>query len=367
MKKVFTIMIVLLSVLLCLSGCTAQKKEEEVEVKGETYDLGGKTYYNTVDEYGHDDHSKVWFGKDGSFVFNDSYSEGYYEIDGTWSLNEDVLTLNVDKTGQGSFSKVIFEVKDIDTLSLKTTLAGSKSDHIFSTTEVKGSTAKTDTETKTDNSGKTDGDSKSDGKSEGDSGSSEASAPKDIPCTGITSLYKNYWSYEGVKGWDLEIRPVPADTTDKMTFKSNDESVVKIDDQGRATAVGVGKTTIDVTCGSKKLTVNYEVRVKGVSATASTWWSENPNAAKGCEPHVYFDGAGNFIFTENLFSGMGTYKGTYVIEDGRYYCTVKEMKEDHGHLPEVDEIIFKIVDDKTLKLKTSLQMSQPGELFYLGS
>ena len=360
MKKVFTIFVILLSVFLCLSGCTAQKKEEESEVQKETFDLGGKTYYNTVDEYGHEDHSKVWFGKDGSFVFNDSYSEGYYEIDGTWTLNEDVVTLNVDKTGQGSFSKVIFEVKDIDTLSLKTTLAGSKSDQVFSTSEVKGSTVKTDSETKPADSDK----KENDGKSEGNT---ETAAPKDIPCTGITSLYKNYWSYEGVKGWDLEIRPVPADTTDKMTFKSNDESVVKIDEEGKATAVGLGKTTIDVTCGSKKLTVNYEVRAKGATASASTWWSENPNAAKGCEPHIYFDGAGNFIFTENLFSGMGTYKGTYVIEDGRYYCTVKEMKEDHGYLPEVEEIIFKIVDDKTLKLKTSLQMSQPGELFYLGS
>jgi hypothetical protein len=152
-----------------------------------------------------------------------------------------------------------------------------------------------------------------------------------------------------------------------MTYKSNDESVVKIDDQGRASAVGIGKTTIDVTCGSKKLTVGYEVRDKEAvsGGGASTWVCKNPNAVEGLWPSVYFDGKGNFDFTENAYSGMGHYKGTYKIEDGRYYCTVTSIVADHCHLDEVSQIVFKIVDEKTLKLKTDLAMSQNSDLFYL--
>ena len=97
MKKKVAILLAAAVVLLSLCGCTPSRKEEETS--GPAYDLAGKTYYNTVDNYGHEDHSKVWFGKDGSFVMNDSYSQGYYDITGTWALNEDVCTLTVDNTG----------------------------------------------------------------------------------------------------------------------------------------------------------------------------------------------------------------------------------------------------------------------------
>ena len=57
----------ILMILLMMLLCSCSNKKEA----GPKYDLGGKTYYNTVDDYGNEDHSKVWFGKDGSFVFND--------------------------------------------------------------------------------------------------------------------------------------------------------------------------------------------------------------------------------------------------------------------------------------------------------
>ena len=72
MKKMYAVWMALLLVL-SVGGCTPNKKEEETDA-GPKYDIGGKTYYNTVDEYGNNDHSKVWFGKDGSFVFADLFS-----------------------------------------------------------------------------------------------------------------------------------------------------------------------------------------------------------------------------------------------------------------------------------------------------
>ena len=131
-KRIISVFVLLLTVLLCLSGCT--KKEEPAG-----YDLSGKTYYCTVDDYGNDEHSKIWFGKDGSFVMKDNFYDGYYEISGTWKVNENVVTLDVTDTGVGEFQKIIFEIEDEDTLLLKTTLAGSLEGYLFSTTETKGS------------------------------------------------------------------------------------------------------------------------------------------------------------------------------------------------------------------------------------
>lgn len=52
MKKKLLILFVMI---LCLSACTKKEKEEEKA----SFDLGGNTYYNSVDNYGHEDHSKV--------------------------------------------------------------------------------------------------------------------------------------------------------------------------------------------------------------------------------------------------------------------------------------------------------------------
>ena len=229
-------------ILMVLLLCSCGKKEPET-----SFDLGGKTYYNTVDNFGNENHSKVWFGKDGSFVLNDNFAEGYYDITGTWSLKENVCTLKVKETGVGSCSTIIFEVEDKDTLVLKTNLAGSSSDDIFSINEIKGST-----------------------KDDSDSGKKEETKPddtkKEVPCTAIYTLYKSYWAEEGTKSWHLDIKPIPENTTDKMTYKSNDESIVKIDENGNVTTGAIGKTTIEVTCGSQKLTIGFETRADGPSS-----------------------------------------------------------------------------------------------------
>ena len=80
-----------------VSGCS--KKDEKP-----TYDLAGKTFYNTVDEYDNAEHSSVWFGKDGSFVLKDNYFDGYYQVVGDWSLKE-----NVDSRCQGERSRKLHQ------------------------------------------------------------------------------------------------------------------------------------------------------------------------------------------------------------------------------------------------------------------
>ena len=90
--------------------------------------------------------------------------------------------------------------------------------------------------------------------------------------------------------------------------------------------------------------------------------SKNPNSAPGYEPFVVFDKSGKFVFTENFYAGLGDFAGTYTIEDDRIYCTVNSVAG--LALDSVKEIVFKIVDENTLKLKTELTMSYNSELFY---
>ena len=366
MKKKLLILFVMI---LCLSACT--KKEKEKEEEKASFDLGGNTYYNSVDNYGHEDHSKVWFGKDGSFVFTDSYTDGYNELSGKWELNENVCALDVEEGNKETVSKIIFEVLDKDTLKLRTSLSGSRSEDLFSTIEVKGSsvTPKEETTPVTPEDPKTDTkeEEKKDEKKEEKKDDTSAVTPAEkIPCTGITSLYRNYWSYENERNWDLEIRPVPENTTDKISFKSSDENVVKVDDQGRASAVAPGKATITATCGDQKLTVNYEVRSKTAAASAATYKAKIKDVNDAYQPSVSFDPTGSFVFTENVYAGLAQIKGTYKIEDGRYYCTVTDNSQMLGFAgQDVKQIVFKVVDEKTIKLKTDLCMSTNGVLFYI--
>ena len=349
-------------IIFVLCACSSKKEDDKP-----AFDISGKTYYNTVDDFNHSDHAKVWFGRNGTFVLNDSYKDGYYEMNGTWELNEDVCTLNVEN--DSSFSKVIFEVKDDDTIVLKTTLLGSRSDSIFSTTETKGSNSSggntnnnaSSSETKPEET-KPDSTKPEESKPETDSKPKDESSTKDVPCTGLSAPYHNYWAYEGVKDWDLEIVKTPENTTDKITYKSNDEKVVKVDENGKATTVSPGKTTIDIICGSQKLTIGFETRSKDPEAQPVTYKAKIKDVNDQFQPSIYLDGKGNFVFTENLYAGMGEYKGTYKKEENHYILSVKDISFS-GFMC-VKEIDFKIVDDATLKLKTQLCMSSPGELFY---
>ena len=127
MKKHLAKILLVLTAVMLLAGCTGGGGSKE------KYDLAGKTYYNTADEYDTYNPSKLWFGKDGSFVLTDNFYDGLYEISGKWALKEDVVTLMVEKTGIGEFKTILLEVKDDNTLVLKTELAGSRSDTKFST------------------------------------------------------------------------------------------------------------------------------------------------------------------------------------------------------------------------------------------
>ena len=70
-----------------------------------------------------------------------------------------------------------------------------------------------------------------------------------VPCTDIQLSNSIVEITEEGGAWLLEADLLPEDTTDKVSFKSLDESVVTVSDSGLITAMGKGQTTIVVTCG----------------------------------------------------------------------------------------------------------------------
>ena len=76
-----------------------------------------------------------------------------------------------------------------------------------------------------------------------------------IPCTGISKeAFAMYFDEEEEPTQRIPVSFTPANTTDKPVWKSNNESIVTVR-QGYATAVGIGNTTITITCGDQTTTM----------------------------------------------------------------------------------------------------------------
>ena len=82
-----------------------------------------------------------------------------------------------------------------------------------------------------------------------------------IPCTGITlNSLALYFDETTEKTQQVGVTVAPSNTTDKVTWVSNNESIVTVSKNGYITAVSLGNTTVTVTCGdySKTLYVYVE-------------------------------------------------------------------------------------------------------------
>ena len=87
-----------------------------------------------------------------------------------------------------------------------------------------------------------------------------------VPCESLVITGdKAVLNMEG-KNWLLDIVVMPEDTTDTLTFVSEDESVATVNADGRITAVGEGTTNILVICGEQQ--IKYPVEVQYTTETA---------------------------------------------------------------------------------------------------
>ncbi len=75
----------------------------------------------------------------------------------------------------------------------------------------------------------------------------------EIPCVGLSSDRKEIPLGKN-DGWLLSVTKDPADTTDELTFRSNNTKIVTVDSKGMITPVSAGKTEIVATCGDQTYT-----------------------------------------------------------------------------------------------------------------
>lgn len=72
----------------------------------------------------------------------------------------------------------------------------------------------------------------------------------EIPCEDIV-ISKTIVDFDKVgAGYLLNVTTNPADTTDAVQFRSSDEAVATVSDDGKITAVGPGEATVTITCGT---------------------------------------------------------------------------------------------------------------------
>ena len=354
--------IILILCLFLLCACGPKNEEQETPV------IAGRTYYNTVDEFDNLEHSKVWFGKDGSFVMKDNFYDGYYEINGTWTVKENVASLEVESSGVGVPGTIMFEIQDEDTLILKSTLAGSKMDDVFSTTEVKGS---------------------------GNSSSGNSNTQSTIDHV-FNTQENSYFVFWNINQKTERVSMVELIGNDMIIFQDrNDDSVNEFqgtfkEEDGYIVITAASKEHPfpERMVGEKFLKISDKNTLIleqdfPISAAGDVFSSHSPSydgdyAKYKHEPtdmcsdmylpmiEFYWGDRDTFVFTENLFSGMGEIYGTFEKTDKGYVCYVEDAHALQGFAgADVTKIEFEKKDSSTLVLKTDLCLSQAGDLFKL--
>lgn len=107
------------------------------------------------------------------------------------------------------------------------------------------------------------------------SGSSEPPVVEK-PCVGITlSDSKMNFESEGAAIL-LNVTLAPADTTDEVTFSSDDPTIATVDSEGKVTAVAEGQTIIRVTCGSATAECQVVCAFESTDATTEPTTTEPP-------------------------------------------------------------------------------------------
>ena len=356
------VLLLFVSIMLLFVGCT---KKEDLS----SY-LSGKTFYNTVDEFGNAEHAKIWFGKDGSFVLGDNFHDGYYEANGTWTVKEDVCTLEVKDSGVGDFSTIIFEIKDEDTIILKTTLAGSKEGDTFTTTKVT-TTVSTSTPETTNNNEVTyevfTSACSTNNKSTLEIRSDGSFTFIDRNNLGVTEVNGTYVD----KGNYLELSNFApnnpfGESIKSISFKKHSKDIYILETDLPVSATG-DVFTKDGACPTEFVQTPLENNFHN-----TRWIHEKTDMVSNDEflPSLQLmnvQGKGySFVFTENNYAGMAQITGTFST-DGRYIvCDVEDASQMKGFAGEgIKYIEFEIKDDKTLVLLSNINMSQAGDLFYL--
>ena len=343
MKTLKKITITLLACLM-LVACSHEEENVPEEPK---YNIAGKTFYNTYNEFDDSNFCKVWFGKDGSFTLDDCFFDGTYEISGSYTISENVITLTVEHTGIGDFKKILFEIDDDDHITLKTSLAGSTTDDSFvtdiSAPDGGGPDASADFIEKTFYNITNDSfiELHSDGKF----------ALTEVRGMGATLVEGSYCRVGDVYMFDYSDPLYDFNNNQVLNFEFAiiDENNIKLLKDLEASAKD------DIFCTTD---VEYE---RSTTYIYETDMASNPDYY----PFIQLDDQGYFTFIENVYAGMAQISGTYENTGNGIVCTVTDNHEMMGFAgQDVTKIEFEFYGDNLI-LHTDICMSVEGSIFKL--
>ncbi|MBQ1505289.1 MAG: hypothetical protein IIZ48_00795 [Erysipelotrichales bacterium] len=102
--------------------------------------------------------------------------------------------------------------------------------------------------------------------------------------------------------------------------------------------------------------------------TSTVYTNKSPMFSNPYRPKIEFFSDGTFVMTESLLDAMGTYKGTYTLEDNKYYrCKVAQTSFSGYAGDDVTEIVFVVIDDERLMLDSNLCGSTVDDVFVKGN
>lgn len=84
---------------------------------------------------------------------------------------------------------------------------------------------------------------------QGDSEQEDNTPPQNVACTSVKLSVEEIQFVTAGETAKIEVSVEPEDTTDPITYTSDNESVVTVDSEGNVTAKGNGEAVITVTCG----------------------------------------------------------------------------------------------------------------------
>ena len=354
MKK---IVLTIFCMLMLLSGCTGGKKEE-------TANIAGKTFYDTADSFVYTERSRLWLGKDESFVLTDYYVGGMDEYSGAWTLKDGVVTLKAED------KEFKFEIQDENNLILRTSLTGANASDVFST-------EKPNTEILP--YGIEDFDyiiyynamQPMSNQSYIEIHDDKSFSLIEKGSNGVTEV-NGLWSKEGNAYMFSNFDPFNDASGNKVynfVFLINDENSLILNDDLDGSKKG------DIFTTDGKVPAGYTKPDDTFAFKTQTFIHEPiQDVNEDYLPTITIATDFSFTFYENVYAGMGKYTGYCSPEQNGWACKVTDgsnmMGFNCGKNGEVacdviKEIIFESADADTLILKTDLCMSASGDRFKL--
>ena len=320
--------------------------------------ISGKTYYNSVDRYGNTDTSNITLNSDGTFEMKEHYYEEFVSIKGKWEASDYKLHCVVEESGVGEFKEINFYISNYEKLLIESNLFSSQKDDVFTCEEVYITPVETLDFNNYINASQ---------QARGDFGVSNITLRNDgtftlvetvgMGATQINGLYGREGDVYMFSDFDCSIYNDKGAEVYNFEFHIIDDNTLELMRDLEGSKAG-DCFTIDGEIPSN-FTPKYVIE-------KSVYVHEPINdVLNEYLPKIELYSDYTFVVTENVYAGMGQYKGTYSKLGNVLLLNVTDKSSMQGFAgADVDQIALEQSKYGYI-LCTNLCMSQEGDSFIL--